>query len=226
MKRILLIEDDADLREIISFQMERAGYDIKAAGSAEEGLKMFDAGISLILLDVMLPGISGYELASLLRRRGDRVPIIFLTARTSEEDLLEGFSSGGDDYVGKPFSAAELIARVAAVLRRSGEDEAKSFDCGPLHLDLNTGAASVGGRNVVFSRKEFDILTLLIRNQGKYFTRSEIIKELWADAPYVIDRTIDVHIAHIRSKLDEYKDLLVSRTGFGYSLINEKEKEL
>lgn len=226
MKRILLIEDDADLREIISFQMERAGYDIRTAGSAEDGLKMLDADISLILLDVMLPGISGYELASLLRKRGNKVPIIFLTARSSEEDLLEGFSSGGDDYVGKPFSSAELIARVAAVLRRSGEDEAKSFDCGALHLDLDTGSATIGGKSLVFSRKEFDILTLLIKHQGKYFTRSEIIKELWSDAPYVIDRTIDVHIAHIRSKLEEHKDMLVSRTGFGYSLVNEKEKEL
>ena len=222
MKKILLIEDDPDLRDIVTFQLERAGYDAYAAASAEEGLKQLRADTSLILLDVMLPGMSGYQLASLLRNRGDKTPIIFLTARSAEEDLLTGFSSGGDDYIAKPFSSAELLARISAVLRRSNAITEASRQCGPLVMDLNSGKAMLNGTEVLFSRKEFDILALLISNPGKFYTRSEIIKLLWLDAPYVVDRTVDVHIAHIRSKLGDYKDMLVSRTGFGYSITNER----
>ena len=222
MKKILLIEDDPDIRDIVTFQLERAGYDASAAPSAEEGLKMIGHDTSLILLDVMLPGMSGYQLASLLRNRGDKTPIIFLTARSAEEDLLTGFSSGGDDYIAKPFSSAELLARISAVLRRSNANSDAYKQCGPLVMDINSGKAMLNGTEVLFSRKEFDILALLISNPGKFYTRSEIIKLLWLDAPYVVDRTVDVHIAHIRSKLGDYKDMLVSRTGFGYSITNER----
>ena len=176
----------------------------------------------LILLDVMLPGMSGFEMASKIREEGSHVPIIFLTARSAEEDVLSGFSSGGDDYIAKPFSRAELLARVKAVLKRTVPPMPTKYECGPLVIDIESSTALLDGKEILFSRKEFDILAFLIRNQGSYFSRSDLIRELWVDAPYVIDRTIDVHIAHIRTKLGPYKDLLVSRNGFGYSLISSQ----
>lgn len=224
MEKILVIEDEEDIREIVSFNLEHEGYSVVSAASAEDGLKLVSGSISLILLDVMLPGMSGFEMASSLRKEGNSTPIIFLTARTEEEDLLTGFSSGADDYISKPFSKAELIARIKAVLRRtSSGNEPGNTSCGPLTMDLDAGTASLNGEPLVFSRKEYDILSLLIRNQGSYFTRSDIIRELWTDAPYVVDRTVDVHITHIRSKLGVHKDILVSRTGFGYSLMYEEK---
>ena len=220
MEEILIVEDERDIREILSFNLERAGYRTVEASSAEQGLEKLTQSTSLILLDVMLPGMSGFEMASKIREEGSHVPIIFLTARSAEEDVLSGFSSGGDDYIAKPFSRAELLARVKAVLKRTVPPMPTKYECGPLVIDIESSTALLDGKEILFSRKEFDILAFLIRNQGSYFSRSDLIRELWVDAPYVIDRTIDVHIAHIRTKLGPYKELLVSRNGFGYSLIS------
>ena len=222
MEEILIVEDERDIREILSFNLERAGYRTVEASSAEQGLEKLTQSTSLILLDVMLPGMSGFEMASKIREEGSHVPIIFLTARSAEEDVLSGFSSGGDDYIAKPFSRAELLARVKAVLKRTVPPMPTKYECGPLVIDIESSTALLDGKEILFSRKEFDILAFLIRNQGSYFSRSELIRELWVDAPYVIDRTIDVHIAHIRTKLGPYKELLVSRNGFGYSLISSQ----
>ena len=222
MEEILIVEDERDIREILSFNLERAGYRTVEASSAEQGLEKLTQSTSLILLDVMLPGMSGFEMASKIREEGSHVPIIFLTARSAEEDVLSGFSSGGDDYIAKPFSRAELLARVKAVLKRTAPPMPTKYECGPLVIDIESSTALLDGKEILFSRKEFDILAFLIRNQGSYFSRSDLIRELWVDAPYVIDRTIDVHIAHIRTKLGPYKELLVSRNGFGYSLISSQ----
>ena len=222
MEEILIVEDERDIREILSFNLERAGYRTVEASSAEQGIDKLTQSTSLILLDVMLPGMSGFEMASKIREEGSHVPIIFLTARSAEEDVLSGFSSGGDDYIAKPFSRAELLARVKAVLKRTVPPMPTKYECGPLVIDIESSTALLDGKEILFSRKEFDILAFLIRNQGSYFSRSDLIRELWVDAPYVIDRTIDVHIAHIRTKLGPYKDLLVSRNGFGYSLISSQ----
>jgi len=218
MEEILIVEDDADLREILKFNLERAGYRTLETESAEKGLEAVSDRTRLILLDVMLPGISGYEMARVLREKGYKTPIIFLTARSSEEDLLSGFASGGDDYIGKPFSTPELLARIGAVLKRSSANKPKTVVCGPLEVDLEAEKVFLDGEEVLFSRKEYEILAFLIQNQGTLFTRSQIIKALWLDAPFVIDRTVDVHIAHIRSKLAGHKGLLISRVGFGYGL--------
>ena len=222
MEEILIVEDERDIREILSFNLERAGYRTVEASSAEQGIEKLTQSTSLILLDVMLPGMSGFEMASKIREDGSHIPIIFLTARSAEEDVLSGFSSGGDDYIAKPFSRAELLARVKAVLKRTVPPMPTKYECGPLVIDIESSTALLDGKEILFSRKEFDILAFLIRNQGSYFSRSDLIRELWVDAPYVIDRTIDVHIAHIRTKLGPYKELLVSRNGFGYSLISSQ----
>ncbi|MGN1046662.1 MAG: response regulator transcription factor [Candidatus Cryptobacteroides sp.] len=221
-ERILIVDDEEDIREILLFNLENAGFEVDTAASAEEALEILSPSHSLILLDVMMRGMSGFRMAEVLRKeRKSRVPIIFLTAKNTENDLLTGFSTGGDDYISKPFSVFEVIARVKAVLRRSAAPpEVKKDDrlvCGDISIDMSRKLVYAGGNQVVLSKKEFEILHLLASNPGKLFSREKIIEELWKDAPYVLDRTVDVHIARIRSKLGEYKNHITNRSGYGYS---------
>ena len=226
MTEILIIEDESDIREILTFNLESAGYRVLSAASAEDGLKLLGADTALILLDVMLPGMSGFQLASRLRKNdGNRVPIIFLTARSTENDLLTGFSAGGDDYISKPFSINEVLARVKAVLRRSpaAAPAGGVLRFGELVIDPVSETAALDGEQLPLSRKEFDLLSLLARHPDTYFSRAALISELWRDAPYVLDRTVDVHIARIRSKLGRYHDIIRNKTGFGYYLDSHYE---
>ena len=221
-ERILVVDDEADIREILLFNLENAGFEVDSAASAEEALEILSTEHSLILLDVMMRGMSGYRMAEVLRKeRKNMVPIIFLTAKNTENDLLTGFSAGGDDYISKPFSVFEVIARVKAVLRRSStpteERKESSVVCGQITIDKSKKLVYAGENQVVLSKKEFEILSLLASNPGKLFSREKIIEELWKDAPYVLDRTVDVHIARIRSKLGKYKNHITNRSGYGYS---------
>ncbi len=228
METILIVDDEADIREILSFNLEAAGYMVVNASTAEQAHSLIKSGNvpSLILLDVMLPGISGFKLADILRKEENlSIPIIFLTARNTENDLLTGFSAGGDDYISKPFSINEVLVRIKAVLKRVSasveNNNSMILECGPLRIDVKDKKVYVDGELVEFSRKEFDILTLLITNRGKVYSRTDFIAELWKDAPYIIDRTVDVHIARIRSKLGIHRDLIQNKVGFGYSISNE-----
>lgn len=189
---VLVVEDETDIRKILCFNLRSEGYEVLEAGSAEEGMKLMSGQVSLILLDVMLPGMSGFEMARKLREHdGSTVPIIFMTALGDEEDILEGFSSGADDYISKPFSFNELNARIKAILRRTGAaSQDKVIQISGLRIDTEKGTVSVNGSNVELSRKEFDLLVLLARHPGTYFSRATIIDELWKDAPYVLDRTL------------------------------------
>ena len=221
-ERILIVDDEADIREILLFNLENAGFEVDTAASAEEALEVLTPPHSLILLDVMMRGMSGFRMAEVLRKeRKNMVPIIFLTAKNTENDLLTGFSAGGDDYISKPFSVFEVIARVKAVLRRSStpteERKESSVVCGQITIDKSRKLVYAGENQVVLSKKEFEILSLLASNPGKLFSREKIIEELWKDAPYVLDRTVDVHIARIRSKLGKYKNHITNRSGYGYS---------
>ena len=223
-KKILVVDDEADIRYILQFNLENAGFAVDCASSAEDALVMLEQKYSLILLDVMMYGMSGFQMAKLLREeRKDQTPIIFLTAKDTQDDLLTGFSAGADDYVPKPFSIQEVIARVNAVLRRfavSAETPALRQDVyvvGRVEIDRQMKIVKVDGRPVQFSKKEFEILNLLASNQGNIFSREDLINELWKDAPYVLDRTVDVHIARIRSKLGECKVYLTNRSGYGYT---------
>ena len=221
-ERILIVDDEADIREILLFNLENAGFEVDTAASAEEALEVLTPSHSLILLDVMMRGMSGFRMAEVLRKeRKNMVPIIFLTAKNTENDLLTGFSAGGDDYISKPFSVFEVIARVKAVLRRSStpteERKESSVVCGQITIDKSRKLVYAGENQVVLSKKEFEILSLLASNPGKLFSREKIIEELWKDAPYVLDRTVDVHIARIRSKLGKYKNHITNRSGYGYS---------
>ena len=219
-KKLLVVDDEAGIREILQFNLENAGYAVDTAASAEEALEKLSNQHALILLDVMMGGMSGLDMARVLRESQNHVPIIFLTAKTDPEDLLAGFSAGGDDYIPKPFSINEVIARVRAVLKRTERTvESSSSDmieAGAVRIDVSRKLVYVEGEPVVFSKKEFEVLTLLASHPGQIYSREDIINELWKDAPYVLDRTVDVHIARIRSKLGNCKNYIVNRTGFGY----------
>ncbi len=220
-KKILVVDDEAGIREIIQFNLENAGFEVDCASSAEEALEKLGQEHCLILLDVMMSGMSGFRMAEVLRKeKNNQIPIIFLTAKTDQNDLLTGFSAGGDDYIPKPFSINEVIARVRAVLKRTERTvESSSSDmieAGAVRIDVSRKLVYVEGESVVFSKKEFEVLTLLASHPGQIYSREDIINELWKDAPYVLDRTVDVHIARIRSKLGNCKNYIVNRTGFGY----------
>lgn len=222
-RKILIVDDEVDIREILQFNLENAGFNVECAASAEEALEMLTPDFALILLDVMMHGMSGFEMAQMLRQeKNNQTPIIFLTAKDTQEDLLTGFSAGADDYIPKPFSIHEVIARVTAVLRRSaaaGTPAATQslLKVGKVEIDQQKKTVAVDGQMVQFSKKEFEILNLLASNQGSIFSREDLINELWKDAPYVLDRTVDVHIARIRSKLGACKSYLTNRSGYGYT---------
>ncbi|MGN0190512.1 MAG: response regulator transcription factor [Candidatus Cryptobacteroides sp.] len=223
--KILVVDDEADIREILAFNLRAAGYDVSEAGTAEAALVAVKQGKvpDLFLLDVMLPGMSGFKFADVLRKElKHNTPIIFLTARNEENDMLTGFSAGGDDYISKPFSIYEVIARVKAVLRRSSKSSGiapgEIVQAGPITIDPVSKNVKLNSEPLVLSKKEYDILYLLASNRGRTFSRTEIIAELWKEAPCVLERTVDVHIARIRSKLGEFHDLITNRAGFGYSI--------
>ena len=220
-RTILIVDDEADIRDILQFNLENAGFNVDTASSAEQALEILSDKHSLILLDVMMGGISGFKMVETLRGWGNDVPIIFLTAKDRQDDLLTGFSAGADDYISKPFSIQEVIARVHAVLKRSELRKPQSNSnlilAGKVSIDVQKKTVMVDGEPVAFSKKEFEILNLLASNPGKIFSREDLINELWKDAPYVLDRTVDVHIARIRSKLGECKVYLTNRSGYGYT---------
>lgn len=219
--KVMIVDDETDIREILSFNLSAAGYDTMECGTAEAAhIQLRNGNIpDIILLDVMLPGMSGFKLADKIRKEdGCNVPIIFLTAKNAENDLLTGFSAGGDDYISKPFSVNEVLARVRAVLKRTSKVSLKSIVFGGVVIDTVNKNVTVEGVPVPLSRKEYDILYLLASNPGKTFSRADLIRELWKDTPYVLDRTVDVHIARIRSKLGRCRDLITNRAGFGYSI--------
>ena len=216
-KKILIVDDEAGIREILQFNLENAGFVVDCASSAEEALEILGQEHCMILLDVMMSGMSGFQMAEVLRKeKNNQIPI--LTAKTDQNDLLTGFSAGGDDYIPKPFSINEVIARVRAVLKRTERTvESNDFiEVGAVRIDAVRKIVYVEGEPVTFSKKEFEVLNLLASHPGEIYSREDIINELWKDAPYVLDRTVDVHIARIRSKLGTCKNYIVNRTGFGY----------
>ena len=220
--KILVVDDEPDLREILQCNLEAAGYDVDTASSAEEALQMMDRCPSLLLLDVMMGGMSGFALAKVLREeRGLKVPIIFLTAKDTEDDLLHGFSVGADDYISKPFSLQEVMARVKAVLRRAEVTESaeRPTSAELLQLDAERKVVRIGSAEIPLSKKEFGILNILTANPGKVFSREQILEEVWQGESYVLDRTVDVHIAHVRKKLGDMGNRIVNRQGHGYCFV-------
>jgi len=218
MKRILVVDDEQDLLEILKFNLESEGYAVNVATSAEEALENGVSGYDLILLDVMMGGMSGFQMAETVRSSTETedIPIIFLTARDSEKDRLEGFNAGADDYISKPFSIKEMQARVRAVLRRSGEKPRHLVCYRGLEINLDRKAVSVDGTDVAFTRTEFDLVKLLLEHPGRVFSRQELIDRVWPDDVVVLDRTVDVNITRLRKKIGPYAAFIVTRSGFGY----------
>ena len=220
--RILVVDDEEDLCEILKFNLEIEGYDVDTAFSAEDALKLDISSYNLLLLDVMMGEISGFKLANMLRKneKTAKMPIIFLTAKDTENDLLTGFNLGADDYISKPFSIRQVVARVKAVLRRTAskplEQEPELLAYETLILDTKRIKASVNGEEVPLTKKEFEILKLLLENKGNVFSREEILSRIWKDEVYVLDRTIDVNITRLRRKIGIYGKNIVTRLGFGY----------
>jgi two-component system, OmpR family, alkaline phosphatase synthesis response regulator PhoP len=219
--RILVVDDEEDLCEILQFNLESEGYVVETANSAEEALNKDITSFQLLILDVMMGGISGFKLADMLRKneKTANVPIIFITAKDTENDLLTGFNIGADDYISKPFSIREVTVRVKAVLKRTQgispeTEEVISFD--DLKLDVLRKKVFIGNELVVLTKKEFEMLHLLVLHPGRVFTREDILRQVWTDEVYVLDRTIDVNITRLRKKLGSFGKHIVTRLGYGY----------
>jgi two-component system alkaline phosphatase synthesis response regulator PhoP len=219
--RVLVVEDEEDLNEILQFNLESEGYLVDTAFSAEEALKKDFTRYNLVLLDVMMGKVSGFNLAQRIRKemRLD-VPIIFLTARDTENDLLTGFNLGADDYITKPFSIRELQARVKAVLKRikvnPSEDPATSLKIGDIVIDFESKRLIIGDKKIELTRKEFEIISLLAKTPGRIFSREEILRRIWETDVIVIDRTVDVNMTRLRRKMEEYGSYIRNKPGFGY----------
>lgn len=223
--RILVVDDEEDLCEILKFNLENEGFVVDTANSAEDALKLNLTEYQLLLLDVMMGEISGFKMANMLKKeeRTANIPIIFLTARDTENDMLTGFNIGADDYISKPFSIREVVARAKAVVRRgsplekAGEkikEEIVQYD--NLIMNLSQKKTTVDGEEVALTKKEFEILKLLLGQQGRVFSREEILSKVWSDEVFVLDRTIDVNITRLRKKIGQYGKNIVTRLGFGY----------
>ena len=225
--RILVVDDEEDLCEILKFNLENEGYEVDTANSAEEALKMNISSYHLLLLDVMMGEISGFKMANLLKKdkKTAQVPIIFITAKDTENDTVTGFNLGADDYISKPFSLREVIARVKAVLRRtatSDTEKAPEQLCyQSLVIDITKKKVSIDGEEVPLTKKEFEILFLLLQNKGRVFSREDILSRIWSDEVYVLDRTLDVNITRLRKKIGTYGKRIVTRLGYGYCFETE-----
>ena len=218
---ILVVDDEEDLCDILKFNLEMEGYRVDTANSAEEALKLDLKKYDLLLLDVMMGEISGFKMARMLKadKGTAQIPIIFITAKDTENDTLTGFNIGADDYVSKPFSLREVIMRIKAVLRRTAtpsaqpEQELRFKD---MMLSVPQKKLFVGGQEVPLTKKEFEILLLLLKNQGRVLSREDILNKVWNDDVYVLDRTVDVNITRLRKKIGEYGKYIVTRLGYGY----------
>ena len=216
-KRILVVDDEQDLCEILQFNLNAAGYGTDVAFSAEEAIGKGIEQYDLLLLDVMMPGLSGFELAQRLKtdEKTAHIPIIFITAKDAEDDTLQGFGLGADDYVTKPFSVREVVARVNAVLKRN-QLNAKLLRYDGLVVDQNSKIVTIDHHVVELTRTEFDLLALLLSHRGQVFTRLELLDRVWPDDVIVTERTVDVNITRLRKKLGDYAACILTRQGFGY----------
>jgi len=217
-RKILAVDDEEDLLEILSFNLSAEGYSVDTVSSAEEALTKNLAAYDLFILDVMMGKMSGFRLAEKLRKEMNLpTPIIFLTARDTENDKVTGFSLGADDYLAKPFSVRELTARVKAILRRSSSSSVKTSPIpGGFAIDLDNQLISSDGKPMELTRKEYEILALFLQNPGKIFPRTSILDRIWGDSVIVTDRTVDVTIARIRRKMDEKGSMIRNKSGYGY----------
>jgi DNA-binding response OmpR family regulator len=218
---VLVVDDEPDLCEILQFNLESEGFQVDTAHSAEEALELPLQKYDLMLLDVMMGEMSGFKLANILKsdEQLKDIPIIFVTAKSTENDTLTGFNLGADDYISKPFSVREVIARVRVALRHlkdSGKVRTAVIQVGDLEVFPDEKKLLLDGHSINLTRKEFEILLLLCEHPGKVFTREEILSQIWEQESYVLDRTVDVNITRLRKKIGDYSKKIVTRQGYGY----------
>lgn len=220
--RILVVDDEQDLCEILKFNLETEGYQVETANSAEEALDMDIASFDLLLLDVMMGGVSGFSMAKTIKKQPatSNIPIIFLTARDTENDTVTGFNIGADDYISKPFSIREVMVRVRAVLRRTTDETASAeqqlLTYQGLEMNLSKKTVAIDGEDIPFTKTEFELLQLLLEERGRVFSRQELIDRIWPKDVLVLDRTVDVNITRLRKKIGKFSKCIVTRLGFGY----------
>ncbi len=224
-ERILIVDDEETLCEVLKLNLENEGYDVDIAFNAEQALTYDLKSYSLILLDIMMGEISGIKLAKMLKAdvTTSAVPIIFCTARDTEDDMVMGLNLGADDYIVKPYTVRNVIARVKSVLRRTANhkvttpiEKPNMLKVEGLHLDLEFKHCTVDGTEVKLTRKEYDLLVYLLSHRGQICSREQILNRVWSDEVVVLDRTIDVNITRLRSKIGPYGSYIVTRSGFGY----------
>lgn len=218
---ILVVDDEMDLCEILKFNLETEGYRVETANSAEEALTLDISSFDLLLLDVMMEGMSGFSLAKQLKAdpKTADIPIIFLTARDTENDTITGFNLGADDYISKPFSIREVLVRVRAVIRRTDERDRPQptvLRYQGLEMNLDKKIVTVDGEPVAFTKTEFELLRFLLNEKGRVFSRQELIDRIWPKDVLVLDRTVDVNITRLRKKIGRFSKCIVTRLGFGY----------
>ena len=225
-ERILVVDDEDTLCEVLKLNLENEGYDVDTASSAEEALKLDLRRYSLILLDIMMGEISGIRFAKMLKSNVETadIPIIFCTARDSEDDMVLGLNLGADDYIMKPYTVRNVIARVKTVLRRTSghkaAEKSNTLCVDTLKLDLDLKTCTIDGLEIKLTKKEFELLAFLIAHRGKICSREQLLANVWSDEVIVLDRTIDVNITRIRQKIGEYGSYIVTRAGFGYGFRN------
>ncbi len=220
--QILIVDDEDDICQILSYSLQTAGYETTIAHSAEEAIPLVRAcAPDLILLDIMLDGMSGTQMAAYLQNEGlMTMPVIFLTALGGETDVLKGFQLGADDYITKPFRITEVLARVAAVLKRTGGNRQPqtpgTLTYQGIVINDQDKSLTVDGTPVSITRKELELLSYLLTHQGQMLSRSQLLNAVWHDDAYVLERTVDVHITHVRRKVGKYAEHLQTKSGFGY----------
>lgn len=225
--KILVVDDEQDICEILQYNLENEGYEVDVANSAEEALQLPLADYALILLDVMMGEMSGFQMARWLKDVPETaaIPIIFITALDDEDNMVKGLNIGGDDYIAKPLSMKEVKARVKAVLRRSAstnkpnessKEQADTILYEGITLCLDSKTATLDGNDLPLTRLEFELLSLLLQNPNRVFPREELLKRCWPQDAYVLDRTVDVNITRLRKKLGSYGNQIKTRIGYGY----------
>jgi len=218
MKNILIVDDEPDIREILRYNLEKEGFAITEAVDGNDALDKVSKDLDLAILDIMMPGKDGYEVCRKIREQGNTLPIVFLTAMDREFDEVRGLEVGGDDYVRKPFSPKMLIARINAIFRRIDQINSKgtSIFFGELEINTSTYIAQLNGEELHLPRKEFELLAFFMSQPNIIFSRGDLLSGIWEEDVFVVDRTIDVHINRIRSKLGSYKNWIETVKGIGY----------
>ena len=218
MKNILIVDDEPDIREILRYNLEKEGFAITEAVDGNDALDKLSKDLDLSILDIMMPGKDGYDVCRKIREQGNTLPIVFLTAMDREFDELKGLEVGADDYVRKPFSPKMLIARINAIFRRIEQINSKgtSICFGELEINTSTYIAQRDGEELHLPRKEFELLAFFMSQPNIIFNREELLGRIWEEDVFVVDRTIDVHINRIRSKLGPYKNWIETVKGIGY----------